>query len=108
MREFTAEEDDILRANSRKAAALLLGITYYEAKRRQMFLRDPDCWKKQAERNARNRPYIPSTHGPQGRHTKPCPIALADRDRRMDIEHPTMTAMLMGDPLPGQSALDRR
>lgn len=34
--------------------------------------------------------------------------ALADRDRRMALEHASLTAALLGDPLPGRSALDKR
>lgn len=33
---------------------------------------------------------------------------LADRDRRMSLEHASLTAALCGDPLPGRSALDKR
>jgi len=39
----------------------------------------------------------------------PCPLALADRDRRADLRaQPSLTAAFFGDPLPGRSALDRR
>jgi hypothetical protein len=31
-----------------------------------------------------------------------------DRERRVMLEHHSLTAQLMGDPLPGYSALDRR
>lgn len=37
---------------------------------------------------------------------KPPPNVIAERDAR-NREHRTLTARLMGDPLPGQSALDR-
>lgn len=33
---------------------------------------------------------------------------LAERDRRMALEHASLTAALLGDPLPGRSALDKR
>lgn len=33
---------------------------------------------------------------------------LIDRDRRAQLEHESLTAALLGDPLPGRSALDRR
>jgi len=33
---------------------------------------------------------------------------LAERDRRLDLERTTVTAIFCGDPLPGYSALDRR
>lgn len=36
------------------------------------------------------------------------PRALADRDRRASLQHPTLTAAFCGDPLPGYSAWDRR
>jgi len=39
---------------------------------------------------------------------RPCPLALADRDRRAELEHRDLTAAFFGDPLPGMSALDRR
>jgi hypothetical protein len=39
---------------------------------------------------------------------RPCPLALADRDRRAELEHRDLTAWFFGDPLPGMSALDRR
>lgn len=32
---------------------------------------------------------------------------LADRDRRLTLSHRSLTAAFCGDPLPGQSALDR-
>jgi hypothetical protein len=39
----------------------------------------------------------------------PCPLALADRDRREALRHQqSLTAAFFGDPLPGMSALDRR
>lgn len=34
--------------------------------------------------------------------------ALAERDRRKQLEHSTYTARFMGDPLPGYSARDRK
>jgi hypothetical protein len=39
---------------------------------------------------------------------RPCPLALADRDRRAKLEPRDLTAWFFGDPLPGMSALDRR
>jgi hypothetical protein len=39
---------------------------------------------------------------------RPCPLALADRDRRAEREPRNLTAWFFGDPLPGMSALDRR
>jgi hypothetical protein len=40
---------------------------------------------------------------------RPCPLALADRDRREDLrEKQSLTAAFFGDPLPGMSALDQR
>jgi len=39
---------------------------------------------------------------------RPCPLALADRDRRAKLEPHHLTAWFFGDPLPGMSALDRR
>jgi hypothetical protein len=39
---------------------------------------------------------------------RPCPLALADRDRRAELEPRDLTAWFCGDPLPGMSALDRR
>jgi hypothetical protein len=39
---------------------------------------------------------------------RPCPLALADRDRRAELEPRDLTAAFFGDPLPGMSALDRR
>lgn len=36
------------------------------------------------------------------------PEVLADRDRRADLYHTELTAILCGDPLPCQSALGRR
>jgi hypothetical protein len=39
----------------------------------------------------------------------PCPLALADRDRREALrDQQSLTAAFFGDPLPGLSALDRR
>ncbi|SDD94290.1 hypothetical protein SAMN05216337_1017108 [Bradyrhizobium brasilense] len=34
--------------------------------------------------------------------------AIADREKRRGLEHPTLTAAFFGDPLPGRSALDKR
>jgi hypothetical protein len=39
---------------------------------------------------------------------RPCPLALADRDRRAELEPHDLTAWFFGDPLPGTSALDQR
>jgi len=39
---------------------------------------------------------------------RPCPLALADRDRRAKLEPRDLTAWFFGDPLPGMSALDWR
>ena len=39
---------------------------------------------------------------------RPCPLALADRDRRAELEPRDLTAWFFGDPLPGMAALDRR
>jgi hypothetical protein len=39
---------------------------------------------------------------------RPDPLALADRDRRANLEPRDLTAWFFGDPLPGMSALDRR
>ena len=39
---------------------------------------------------------------------RPCPLALADHDRRAKLEPRDLTAWFFGDPLPGMSALDRR
>jgi hypothetical protein len=39
---------------------------------------------------------------------RPCPLALADRDRRAELEPRDLTAWFFGDPLPDMSALDRR
>ena len=38
----------------------------------------------------------------------PCPLALAERDRREALRDRNLTAAFFGDPLPGLSALDRR
>jgi hypothetical protein len=39
----------------------------------------------------------------------PCPLALADRDRREALrDKQSGTAAFFGDPLPGMSALDQR
>ena len=36
---------------------------------------------------------------------RPCPLALADRDRRAKLEPGDLTAWFFGDPLPGMSAI---
>jgi hypothetical protein len=38
----------------------------------------------------------------------PSDKALADRDRRANVAATTTTALLLGDPLPGRSALDQK
>jgi hypothetical protein len=44
-----------------------------------------------------------------GRTFTPCPLALADRDRREALrDQQSLTAAFFGDPLPGMSALDTR
>jgi len=51
---------------------------------------------------ARGKPAIPPSFAP-------CPLALADRDRREALrDQQSLTAAFFGDPLPGISALDRR
>ena len=40
-------------------------------------------------------------------HCNPDPFAVADRDRVLSAV-PTLSMLLLGDPLPGRSALDRR
>jgi hypothetical protein len=53
-------------------------------------------------------------HGHESAHlqlspsVRPCPLALADRDRRAELEPRDLTAWFFGDPLPGMSALDQR
>jgi hypothetical protein len=53
-------------------------------------------------------------HGRESAHLmlspslRPCPLALADRDRRANLEPRDLTAWFFGDPLPGMSALDLR
>ena len=53
-------------------------------------------------------------HGRESTHLmippslRPCPLALADRDRRAELEPRDLTAWFFGDPLPGMSALDLR
>jgi hypothetical protein len=50
----------------------------------------------------RGKPAIPPSFAP-------CPLALADRDRREALrDQQSLTAAFFGDPLPGMSALDRR
>ena len=49
-----------------------------------------------------------STHLMLSPSVRPCPLALADRDRRAKLEPRDLTAWFFGDPLPGMSALDRR
>ena len=39
---------------------------------------------------------------------RPDTLALADRDRRANLEPRDLTAWFFGDPLPGMSAFDRR
>ena len=48
-----------------------------------------------------------STHLMLSPSVRPCPVALADRDRRAALEPRDLTAWFF-DPLPGMSALDRR
>jgi hypothetical protein len=54
--------------------------------------------------------YRPSSRKsvPLSPSVRPCPLALADRDRRAQLEPRDLTAAFFGDPLPGMSALDRR
>ena len=50
----------------------------------------------------RGKPAIPPSFAP-------CPLALADRDRREALrDQQSLTAAFFGDPLPGMSALDRQ
>lgn len=77
-------------------------------------VRDPEA-KKRANRawDVRQREIIRAAGGeartffaPAGE--RPSDDMLAARDRRLAIPARDLTAALMGDPLPGQSALDRR
>jgi hypothetical protein len=49
-----------------------------------------------------------SSHLKLSPSVRPCPLALADRDRRAKLEPRDLTAWFFGDPLPGMSALDQR
>jgi hypothetical protein len=42
------------------------------------------------------------------KHMRPSDETLREAERIRALDHPTITAALMGDPLPGRSALDRR
>jgi hypothetical protein len=48
------------------------------------------------------------TPGVRTHDERPSPEALADRDRRLNDRPRSLTAMILGDPPPGRSALDRR
>jgi hypothetical protein len=58
--------------------------------------------KLQNELGRGGKPTIPPSFAP-------CPLALADRDRREALrDKQSLTAAFFGDPLPGTSALDQR
>ena len=111
-RGFTAEEDEIIRTHSRRAAAELIRVSYTTVKYRWRALHAPEEWgRAKAAKIARDRKlYIPTSRDDRaaGGRAVPSQEALAERDRRMELQHATVGAMLMGDPLPGYSALDRR
>jgi hypothetical protein len=68
-----------------------------------------------ADRKDRNRVYMRNymrTYGRTVRYTpkavRPSPAAIAEAKRAHALGHQSTVAALMGDPLPGRSALDRR
>lgn len=52
--------------------------------------------------------YETASGGYTGKHVRPTPAAIAEAKRAHEIGHQSTVATLMGDPLPGRSALDRR
>jgi hypothetical protein len=111
-RGFTAEEDEIIRTHSRRAAAELIRVSYTSVKYRWRALHAPEEWgRAKAAKKARDRKlYIPTSRDDRtaGGRAVPSQEALAERERRLSLSHETMGAAHLGDPLPGYSALDRR
>jgi hypothetical protein len=103
-REFTAEEDAIILGHPRREATRMLHLARTTVQRRYLFLVNPTKYFEQEERRAKG--YVSAAT--EINRPRPSPGALAERDRRMELQHATVGAMLMGDPLPGYSALDRR
>jgi Myb-like DNA-binding domain len=66
------------------------------------------CEDKWARIRARNQ-QLPQPRFSRGQiHLKASAEALIERDRRYAIKPRDLTAELMGDPLPGESALEKR
>ena len=81
------------RQASRALTLVLIAITLLHA----------GCLRKSSDvRPDGSKPAVPPS-------LTPCPLALADRDRREALrDQQSLTAAFFGDPLPGMSALDRR
>ena len=62
---------------------------------------------KRASRN-RSQEQILVGYNTPTRGPRPSDIAIAERDRRLNLRPASLTAAVFGDPLPGMSALDRR
>ena len=70
----------------------------------------PEMRKKRYDAEARRRMRGVRVRQPDGRLPRaPIPaVVLEDRDRRYSIPPRDLTAALLGDPIPGMSALERR
>ena len=77
---------------------------------------DPAAARASAQRAASELPHdtlAPLAHGEKApsrgwqKYVKVSGAQLVELDRVRDLEHVTLTAAFLGDPLPGRSALDR-
>lgn len=96
-----------------KAAALECGVEYGKLGSKVRYERqsgDARERKYARERLKRKSYYIATSIRPSKPHvsSRPSEALLAERDRRARIAPRDLTASLLGDPLPGFSALDRR
>ena len=92
---WTTKEDADLDRLGPEAASRSLGRTIRACYARRDFLRNAAKRRKVTPNNiVEGHIFVPRD-------------AIAERDQRRELEHQTTTAALMGDPLPGYSALEK-
>ena len=98
MRRKNTREADILEYFGRKYTSEELTAQIEELRRQNRIAAKRHYWRCVQRRGAyRTEP-----------EARPDAVTLAARDRRLSLMPVSLTAWLFGDPLPGQSALDRR
>ena len=106
-RKYSAEDDDVIRNMSVQAAAEVLGLktSQIHGRRKRIGQREnPEI----IQTRQRHRTYERISAAIAVKSEKVSPVILAERDRRLALQHTNLTAAHLGDPLPGYSALDRK